>query len=69
MKSMFKHAYKFSHGLGQWDTAKSTNMDYTFDHAYAFNQKLVWDTSQVTSMVNTFYNAQAFTRSSRGIRG
>ena len=46
---LFNGKINFNGEIGGWDTSKVTNMEGTFNRAYAFNKPLDWDTSKVTT--------------------
>ena len=67
MEQMFNSASAFNHNIGNWNTAKVTNMQLMFWNASAFNGDISsWDTSAVTDILYMFFGATAFNQDLSG---
>lgn len=53
--------------IGTWNTSTITNMQQTFEAAYAFNQNISgWNVSNVTNMASMFWGAATFNQNIGG---
>ena len=53
--------------IGSWNTSTITNMQQTFEAAYAFNQDISgWNVSNVTNMASMFWGAATFNQNIGG---
>jgi len=61
---LFKAAVNLEHfniNIGQWDTARATNMERLFENAISFNQDLSnWDVAAVYSLVRILFSVYLF---------
>ena len=58
---MFWSAISFNQDLSNWDVARVTNMEATFQKAKSFNQDISkWDVSSVIDMNGMFSDADSF---------